>query len=196
MFLKSRLEDCIDEEFDEESDRDPEMHFSYFLPHAQSSDPGWTTESFPLHIAASTGFPELFHRVFNSLEVDINAQDACGNCPLTLATVAGNQSLVEIILGRRYNTDVNVETKGGRTALSLAAVKGQLEVVKLLLEKDGIDVNKANDYGHTPLSYASKKGYAKIVKLLLDKDGIEIDKTDKMDRLHYHQQQRPAMRRQ
>jgi ankyrin repeat protein len=165
------LQDCYN------FNQQPEKQLSYFLDQ-QSSNPESTTESFPLHIAASTGFPELFRRVIDSVKVDINAKDAWGNCLLTLAAVAGHLSLVKLILDPPYNANMNVETKDCWTALSLAAREGHSEVVKMLLEKDGVDMNKANSRGYTPLSLAARSGHTEIVKLLLEKDGVDVNKAD------------------
>jgi ankyrin repeat protein len=169
IFLTSRLQDC------DNFNLRPEKQLSNFLDQ-QSSNPESTTESFPLHIAASTGSPELFRRVSDSVKVDINAKDAWGNCLLTLAAVAGHQSLVKLILDPPYNANVNVETEDCLTALLLAAWKGYTEIVKMLLEKDDVDVNKANSRGSTPLAYAARWGHSEIVKLLLEKDGVDVNK--------------------
>ncbi|CCX34027.1 Similar to Ankyrin repeat domain-containing protein 50; acc. no. Q9ULJ7 [Pyronema omphalodes CBS 100304] len=162
---------------------DPEILLLMFLREQPRIDSGWTTESFPLHIAASTGSPELFRRVFNAAKLDINAKDHWINYPLTLAAMAGHPSLVESILDRRYNADVNVEMSYGQTALFLASENGHTAIVKMLLEKDGIDANKASHRnGRTPLSAAAARGHTEVVKILLDKDGVDVNKANYTER--------------
>ncbi|KAI5816207.1 hypothetical protein BZA77DRAFT_344472 [Pyronema omphalodes] len=111
------------------------------------------TETFPLHIAASTGSPELFCRVIDSMNGDINEMDVWGNRLLTLAADMGHTS-----------ADVNT-TDGiyGRTPLIWSfhdPVPWEQEdyysydIVKALLSQLDIDVNWRAKDGSTALSRA------------------------------------------
>ncbi|KAI5816223.1 hypothetical protein BZA77DRAFT_293625 [Pyronema omphalodes] len=153
----------------------------------------WTTESFPVHIAASTGSLELFRRVAMAVNGDINAMDAWGNLALTLAAGTGNLSLVQSILDPPYNADVNatcysdsasadLNTKDnthGRTPLIWSFYKPQrwddwmewidyrnFDTLKALLSRQDIDVNwKPND-GSTALSRAIELEFHEAEELL------------------------------
>ncbi|KAI5808430.1 hypothetical protein BZA77DRAFT_329781 [Pyronema omphalodes] len=138
----------------------------------------WTTECFPLHIAATAGSPALFRRVFDCTKGDINAKDTWGNCVLTLATTAGHLTLVDSILSPPYNANVNSYDAESFTALFWAAWGGHSDVVKLLLEQDGIEVDKVDDYDRTPLSLAAHAGHTSVVKLLLEEGRIDVNTTN------------------
>ena len=81
-----------------------------------------------------------------SREVDI--VDEAGWTPLIIASSAGHQDIVEMLVTKGAN--INAVTSEGRSALLYAASKGREKIVEYLLSK-GADPNKADKLGATPL---------------------------------------------
>ena len=105
---------------------------------------------------------------------DVYARNNMGRCPLLLAALAGNYTIVEFLLLKGNNVDAC--DSQGRSALSLACVAGCDQIVKLLMES-GASVNFASDKGMTPLMHAANKGRMKCTKILLEA-GADISLCD------------------
>lgn len=103
-------------------------------------------------------------------ELGVNAEDAFGMAPLTLAAAFGTREAVSALL--EAGADVKAPSRSGVTALHVAWQDAS--VVRLLLDR-GADVNAKTQLGATPLQVASAaNGTEAVVSLLLEK-GAEPD---------------------
>ena len=103
-------------------------------------------------------------------ELGVNAEDASGMTPLTLAAAFGTREAVSALLDA--GADVKAQSRSGVTALHVAWQDAS--VVRLLLDR-GADVNAKTQLGATPLQVAaSANGTEAVVSLLLEK-GAEPD---------------------
>ncbi|KAI5818434.1 ankyrin repeat-containing domain protein [Pyronema omphalodes] len=132
IFLTSRLE------YSDYFFKMPEIQLRNYTKQLRYTES--TTAAFPIHFAATTGSPDLFRRVIDSVKVDINEKDAWGNHLLTLTASMGHRSLVEIILDTRYNADVNAKTRD--------------EALNILLRSSADPNLKDEMHGRTPLMWS------------------------------------------
>ncbi|KAI5838487.1 ankyrin repeat-containing domain protein, partial [Morchella snyderi] len=91
-----------------------------------------------------------------------------GQAVLEVASGAGNEPIVKLLLAAGADVNAEPARDNGRTALQAASGSGNEPIVKLLLAA-GADVNAepASDNGRTALQAASGSGNEPIVKLLL-----------------------------
>ena len=94
----------------------------------------------------------------------MNGRNATGSTPLHEAALAGQKSVVELLLskGARVNES---DAESGSTALHFAAGWGRVEVVKVLLDK-GADRARKNKAGKTPLDLAREGGFTDVSAVL------------------------------
>jgi hypothetical protein len=102
---------------------------------------------------------------------DVNIQNAEGDTPMHLATIAGLQEICHMILINGYS--VNIKNADGETALHNAALVGLVKICSLLL-REGADVNSQDSYLSTPLHTAVNRGYIDIAEILLNR-GADIN---------------------
>jgi ankyrin repeat protein len=86
--------------------------------------------------------------------------------PLDEAAAAGNQVIVQLLLGMGANPNSRDRDAGRHTLGS--GREGHLEVVRQLLDA-GANVNAVSSYGTSALHCAANGGHALIVKLLLSR---------------------------
>lgn len=87
-----------------------------------------------------------------------------GLTPIMLASAAGSNELVEILL--KENEDINKAQPDGWTPLMHAAFFGRLETVKLLITR-GADVRAVTKDGETAAQIASERGHTQIASYLI-----------------------------
>jgi uncharacterized protein len=106
--------------------------------------------------------PRVIQALIESPKVNVEARNSKDESPLMMASLKGEQELVQKLIAR--DADIN---KPGWTPLHYAATNGHLTIMKLLLEKYAfIDAQSPN--GTTPLMMAAGYGSPEAVKLLLD----------------------------
>lgn len=103
-----------------------------------------------LHIAIQRGYFSMF-KVFLSLGVDVNQQDAFGNSPLHLA-VDANPEYINALLSTK-KVSLNKVNDRGDTPLSVSVSKNNLTATKLLIET-GADPRVKNANGFNSLHVA------------------------------------------
>ncbi|RFU27471.1 hypothetical protein B7463_g8880, partial [Scytalidium lignicola] len=133
-----------------------------------------------LHIASYNGFENLV-RVYLHKGVNFNIIGGSKTTPLLLASSAGHNAIVRILL--ECGADPNTTVKGrslryGKlvkhgTALR-AAVHGGFENITQLLLNYGATVNTNVDSSSTALQVACAKGSEPLVQMLLDK-GADVN---------------------
>jgi ankyrin repeat protein len=95
----------------------------------------------------------------------VNWEDGDGMTSLHWAAMAGNKTIVRILLGSKAK--IESEDYTGRTALHYAAAEGHEKVVRELLRR-GANIEADND-GKTPLHCAVGNGHVEVViRLLLE----------------------------
>ena len=119
----------------------------------------------PLHDACRYGNLELV-RQFVDNEANINARGPSGVTPLEEACWNGQESIVEMLIGRGAYTQLT-----DWTPLRLAIVRGHKAIVKLLLKKDKTNINVDTGFDNkTPLILAIDHSQEDIARLLLEEE--------------------------
>lgn len=90
-------------------------------------------------------------KLFLAAGMNPNALNSDGKPALVVATLAGNETMVDQLLDGR--ADVNIKTKDGQTPLMGTAVNGNTRIVNILLSR-GADLNVKDSHGFTALMYA------------------------------------------
>ncbi|MCH2064957.1 MAG: CotH kinase family protein [Roseibacillus sp.] len=83
---------------------------------------------------------------------DVDAPDAFGSVPLSLAALTGKFKAMEFLIGK--GADVNAVNKKNETAMHSAAFLGHLEALQVLIKHEA-NINFRNDDGATPFDVAS-----------------------------------------
>ncbi|CAD6584844.1 MAG: hypothetical protein ASARMPREDX12_001771 [Alectoria sarmentosa] len=128
------------------------------------------------HLAAWFGLINIMKKLLDS-ETIVNAKDSNGETALSYAARKGNETVVELLLGRN-DVIANAQDQSGRTSLSYAAGEGHETIVKLLIDRDDVEVNSQDFFGRTALSHAALKGHETITGLILGRDDVIADSQD------------------
>ncbi|KAK6339219.1 hypothetical protein TWF718_008641 [Orbilia javanica] len=67
-----------------------------------------------------------------SRKLNVNLRNPGGETALLIASMQGEEDLVELLIGKDFNADVNIGDRFGKTALDRAREKGHTKIVKLL----------------------------------------------------------------
>ena len=105
---------------------------------------------------------DKIHRLVDD-GVDMEAKDASGLTPLSMAALRGYLTIVKFLVGR--GADMETRDGHGWTPLSLAAYSGNLDVVKFLVNH-GADMKTKINGGPTPLSLAKITRHVEIAGFL------------------------------
>jgi ankyrin repeat protein len=119
---------------------------------------GWT----PLMQSVQQTDIEGVRRLVDS-GADVNAKTVFGETALALASAAGQQEIVEILLDAGARDEVE-----GTTALMQASRGGYLSIVERLLEAAASPYARSDGIEWTPLMYAAGQGHARIVRRLIE----------------------------
>lgn len=98
-----------------------------------------------------------------------NQRDVRGFSPLIMATYAGTEEMVKILLER--GAEVNAQDANGNTALMGVAFKGKIDIAKLLVSF-GADSQLRNHNGDTAYDFAIKYNQQEMAHWL-SKPGVE-----------------------
>lgn len=99
---------------------------------------------------------------------DVEAPDALGRTPLSLAAESGATKIVRLLLDH-HNVDPNKPDAQGLTALSWATLRGQESIVDILLTSDKVKLDVTSAYGKSPLAYAMGRRSTTLLTKLLAK---------------------------
>ncbi|OHS95208.1 hypothetical protein TRFO_02148 [Tritrichomonas foetus] len=130
----------------------------------------------PIHICARNFTPEtelVMKALLSSEKTDKNIKDKDGRTPLHIASLAGNEELLKILLNN--GASLFEEDSSNETPFHLAAANGIVQSVKFFIKYPGIDVNMLDSEKSTPLHLAALNGEDEIVSLLLDAPGINLN---------------------
>lgn len=120
----------------------------------------------PLHWACSGGHDIIVEYLLNICNAPVDDPDDSGWTPLIIASSAGRDNIVRLLLERK--ADPNNKTTTGHTALHYAASRNRFKIAELLVAAGaGLDAQDHTTLA-TPLHRAASKGNLKIVKLLLE----------------------------
>jgi ankyrin repeat protein len=115
-----------------------------------------------LMLAMNDSARQVARVLINHRDTRIDQRNGNDETPLMLASLRGDQELVQALVAR--GADIN---KPGWTALHYAATKGNVVIVRVLLDKHAyIDAESPN--GSTPLMMAAMYGTPEAVKVLLE----------------------------
>ncbi|KAE8450749.1 hypothetical protein EG329_005662 [Mollisiaceae sp. DMI_Dod_QoI] len=109
------------------------------------------------------------------LKFKLNGQDGFGSTPLLLATVAGHEAMVQLLL--RNGANIEARNGNGMTALFWAAGFEYESMLRLLLANGG-NIEVRDEEGQTALIRATQCRQEAVVRLLLEK-GANIEARDK-----------------
>jgi ankyrin repeat protein len=111
----------------------------------------------PLHVAAGLGDVKKVKALLNAGR-DINERDSFGATPLLIATVSGQEEVVDFLLSRKANPKISATD--GYTLMHGAAFSGKKSMVNKALSL-GLGVNaRYGDDGITPTDVAEDEGDA------------------------------------
>ena len=108
-------------------------------------------------------------KLFLAAGINPNALNGDGKPALVVATLAGNEAMVDQLLDGK--ADVNIRTRDGQTPLMGAAVNGNIRILNILLSR-GADLNAKDIHGFTALMYADGASKSEARELLV-KAGAE-----------------------
>ena len=115
-----------------------------------------------LMLAAREGSPKSAAVLINA-GAKLYLRNAYGDDALLLATFAGHEAIVDMLLAKGASLGAN---RSGWTPLHYAAYTGHARLVKKFLAL-GSPVNAATQSGLTPLMVAAMNGHLELVKILL-----------------------------
>ena len=111
----------------------------------------------PLHVAAGLGDLKKVKALLNGGQ-NVNERDSFGATPLLIATVSGQEEVVDFLLSRKANPEISA--KDGYTLMHGAAFSGKKSMVKKALSL-GLGINpRYGDHGITPTDVAEDEGDA------------------------------------
>ena len=111
----------------------------------------------PLHVASGLGDLKKVKALLNGGR-DVNERDSFGATPLLIATVSGQEEVVDFLLSRKANP--KIAAKDGYTLMHGAAFSGKKSMVKKALSL-GLGINpRYGDDGITPTDVAEDEGDA------------------------------------
>ena len=105
---------------------------------------------------------------------NVNAHNASGTTPLSLAAQKQNEDIIKLLLNHP-NTIINKQNLQGFAPIHFACAGTSKDIVAMLLER-GADIFTKTDKGYIPFLIASRKGNVEILELLIQKCPNE-DKT-------------------
>ena len=98
---------------------------------------------------------------------NVNADNASGTTPLSLAVQKQNETITKLLL-QNSNIIVNKPNMQGYSPLHFACAGENVNIVAMLLER-GADVFTKTDKGYIPLHVACRRGRAEVLELLIQK---------------------------
>lgn len=120
----------------------------------------------PIHWACSGGHEIIVEYLLNVCCSPVDEADDSGWTPLIIASSAGRDNIVKLLLERK--ADPNNLTATGHSALHYAASRNRYHIAELLVAANA-DLNAQDTVSlATPLHRAASKGNLKIVRLLLE----------------------------
>ena len=83
---------------------------------------------------------------------DIDEQDKGGNTALMIASMAGHNPMVKLLL--EHGADTERRNQGGHTALMRAAARGRFKTCRLLIKMGNADVEAKDNHGDSVIMHA------------------------------------------
>lgn len=127
---------------------------------------------------AWSGQPAAVRSALASGRVDVDVRSGEGNTPLMLASLAGHDAVVDLLI--EAGADPNLANDGGETALILAAKYGFNDVAAKLIEA-GAELDHQDQSGRTAWTWASWGENDSLVSLLKASGADEMGKSDPFD---------------
>lgn len=131
----------------------------------------------PLMIAALKGHENVVRLLSGKENVNINAQNGCGDTALWCAAESGHTAVVKLLL-ERLDVDVKRKNAEGETMLWLLASSGLAAAVELFLTRKDVDPNEKCNRNQTPLMAAARNGHKAVVQQLLHRSDVKPDILD------------------
>ncbi|XP_065890705.1 transient receptor potential cation channel subfamily A member 1 homolog isoform X2 [Dysidea avara] len=104
-------------------------------------------------------------------KADVNAPNASGTTPLSLAVQKQDENIVELLLDTP-DIEVNKSNLQGYTPLHYASAGKKTEIITMLLDK-GADLFSKTARGYIPIHIACQKGSSEILEHLITKSPSE-----------------------
>ena len=104
-------------------------------------------------------------KLFLAAGMNPNVLNSDGKPALVVATLAGNEAMVDQLLDGR--AEINIRTKDGQTPLMGASVNGNTRVVKILLSR-GAELDAKDTHDFTALMYADGAHKQEVRDLLVE----------------------------
>lgn len=89
---------------------------------------------------------ELFDKLMQEKQINVNIQSHRGNTPTIIAATVNNQYALDKLLARD-DIDINIQNNCGRTVFAQAIKAGQLETVMKIVGREDVDYSLKDIYG-------------------------------------------------
>lgn len=120
-----------------------------------------------LHYASANGDPDVLGALVEQSQA-INASNAQGETPLTLAVIGGIVEAFNLLILK--GSDTSVKTKHSRTISHLAVQSRNLSMIKRILELGILKLDDEDEYGWTPVHFAAYYNLEAALKLFSEID--------------------------
>lgn len=112
--------------------------------------------------AAKHGAFNTAHILLNTTHLNIksNYRDTDGNYPITYAAIAGNTSIIKLLIEKGAN--INCNSHDSKTPLHCACEGGHIGIIEMLLQNNAHVNAKTND-GRTPLDCAKNDAVKELL---------------------------------
>lgn len=128
-----------------------------------------TSDRNPLHLMAIDNRPYPIVQLGIRFPQFLNAKDADGICPLSLALLRHSHKAVDAFL-MFPNINLKIVDKNGYTVLHYAARSGHYAAAERAIQK-GVSPNAKSARGLTPLLIAAQNDNIELVRLMLENGG-------------------------
>ncbi|RUS35439.1 hypothetical protein BC938DRAFT_483540 [Jimgerdemannia flammicorona] len=137
----------------------------------------------PLHIVAHTGALDIFNRLIQAPDADLNARDNFGATPLHVAVSMRHHGIVHRLLNI-HGVRTTIKNVRCRTPLQIAIEQGDLDICRLFMNRGQI-IHRVANRG-TLLHIAVDAGKDHIVRELVSHMGADVNAIDMVHQRPIH----------